>query len=212
MEDGQARSLFHLDCANFDDVGLEVVPESDSETEARTATLGARHQPKGESDSSIKRFMANWTSESDASGDDGAESEPPARKTEGKRLRKDADVAGTSKAPKKKAGAASKRSAPARPSSPILKVVPLQINQPTFSMASFAAHLPRAAGYLLASGLVLFLPDLLCLFALRVVGLPDLSTPLLLEWSQPLLRLCHLLLPTPPLLLPPEREPLTPPP
>ena len=81
MEDGQARSLFHPDRADFDDVDLEVVPESDSETEARTATLGAQRQPKGESDSSIKRFMANWTSESDASGDDGAESEPPARKT-----------------------------------------------------------------------------------------------------------------------------------
>ena len=157
--------------------------------------------------------MANWTSESDASGGYGAESEPPARKPEGKRPRKDADAAGPSKAPKKKTGAASKRSAPARPSGPVLKAVPLQINQPTFSMASFAAHLPRAAGYLLSSRLVLFLPDLLCLFALRVVGLPDLSTPLLLEWSQPLLRLCHLLLPTPPLLLPPpEREPLMPPP
>src|SRR4051812_25417149 len=109
MEDGQARSLFHPDRANWDDVDSEIVPESDDETEARTATLGARRPAKGESDSSIKRFMANWTSESDASDDDGAESEPPARKSEGKRPHKDADAAGTSKAPNRKTDAASKR-------------------------------------------------------------------------------------------------------
>src|SRR3954470_18596056 len=128
MEDGQDRSLFHPDRADWDDVDLEIVPESDDETEARTATLGAQRPAKGESDSSIKRFMANWTSESDASDDDGAESEPPARKAEGKRPRKDVDVdaAGPSKASKKKAGAASKRPASARPSGPVLKVVPLQ--------------------------------------------------------------------------------------
>src|ERR1043165_5753067 len=183
MEDGQARSLYHPDRADWDDVDWEIVPESDDETEARTATLGARRPAKGESDSSINPFMANWTSESDASADDGAESEPPARKLEGKSPRQDADAAGTSKAPKKKTGAASKRPAPARPSGPVLRAVPLQINQPTFSMASFAAHLPRSAGYLLASRLVFFFPDLLCLFVIHVVGLPDLSTPLILEWS-----------------------------
>jgi hypothetical protein len=197
MQDGQSRSMFHPDRSEDDDVDLEIVVESESETEARTASLGAQRQLKGESDSSIKCFMANWTSDSDASGGHGAESEPPARKAEGKRPQKDAGAAGTSKAPKKKTGAASKRPAPAWPSGPVLKVVPLQINKPTFSMASFAAHLPRAAGYFLASGLVLTLPRLLCLFALRAVGLPDLSIPLLLEWSQPLLRLCHPLLPTP---------------
>src|SRR3954469_12438882 len=136
MEDGQARTIYHLDRADWDDVDLEIVPVSDDETEARTTTLGVRR--KGESDSSIKRFMANWTSESDASGDDGAESEPPARKPEGKRPRKDTHAAGTSKAPKKKTGAAPKR--------PVLRAAPLPINQPSFSMAGFAAHLPRAAG------------------------------------------------------------------
>src|SRR4051812_18961145 len=100
MEDGQARSIYHPDRAEMDEVDLEIAPMSDTETEARTATLGVRR--KGESDSSIKRFMANWTSDSDASGDDGAESEAPARKTEGKRPRKDSHAAGTSKAPKKK--------------------------------------------------------------------------------------------------------------
>src|SRR3954469_18778281 len=80
MEDGQARSIYHRDRAEMDEVDLEIAPVSDTETEARTATLGVRR--KGESDSSIKRFMANWTSDSDASGDDGAESEAPARKTE----------------------------------------------------------------------------------------------------------------------------------
>src|SRR3954468_15308290 len=109
MEDGQARSLYHPDRADWDDVDLEIVPESDDETEARTATLGARHPAKGESDSSIKRFMANLTSESDAFDDDGAESEPSARKPEGKRPHKDPNAAGTSKAPKRKTGAASKR-------------------------------------------------------------------------------------------------------
>src|ERR1041384_2617985 len=102
MQDGQARSLFHPDRAEEDDVDLELVVESESETEARTASLGAGCKLKGESDSSIKRFMANWTSDSDASGGHDAESESPARKSEGKRPRKDAGAAGTSKAPKKK--------------------------------------------------------------------------------------------------------------
>src|SRR3954469_13350068 len=47
MEDGQARSLYHPDRADWDDVDLEIVLESDSETEARTVTLGARRPPKG---------------------------------------------------------------------------------------------------------------------------------------------------------------------
>ena len=87
MEDGQSRTLFHPDKADWDKTDLEIVPKSDTETEARTATLGARRPAKGESNSSIKRFMATWTSGSDPSDDDGAESEPPARKTEGKRPR-----------------------------------------------------------------------------------------------------------------------------
>ena len=150
--------MFHPDRSKEDDVDLEIVVESESETEARTASLGARRRLKGESDSSIKRFMADWTSDSDASGGHDVESKPPARKAKGKRPRKDAGAAGTSKAPKKKTGAASKRPAPtpaaARPSGPVLRDVPLPINQPTFSMASFAAHLPRVAGYFFASSLL----------------------------------------------------------
>ena len=96
--------MFHPDRAEEDDIDLEVVVESESETEARTASPGARRWVKGESDSSIKRFMADWTSDSDASGGHGAESEPPARKAEGKRPRKDAAAAGTSKTSKKKTG------------------------------------------------------------------------------------------------------------
>src|SRR3954470_10513697 len=146
MKDGQSRSMFHPDRSEDDDVDLEIVVESESETEVRTASLGAQRQLKGESNSSIKRFMANWTSDSDASGGHGAESEPPARKAEGKRPKKDAGAAGTSKAPKKKTGVVPKRSAPvsaaARPSAPVLRFVPLTSNEPTFSMASFAAHLP----------------------------------------------------------------------
>ena len=153
MEDGQCRSLFHPDKADWDKIDLEILPESDTETEARTATLGARRPAKGESNSSIKRFMATWTSGSDPSDDDGAKSEPPARKTEGKRPRKDADAAGPSKVSKKKAGAASKHPTSARPSGPVLEAVPLQIKVPSFSMAKFASHLPRVAGYLLALGL-----------------------------------------------------------
>src|SRR3954462_12389022 len=122
MEDGQARSIYHPDRAEMDEVDLEITPMSDTKTEARTATLGVRR--KGESDSSIKRFMANWTSDSDASGDDGAESEAPSRKTEGKRPRKDPHAAGTSKDPKKKAGATSKR--------PVLRSAPLPLTQPSF--------------------------------------------------------------------------------
>src|SRR3954464_13662820 len=98
--------------------------------------------------------MDNWTSDSDASGGHGAESEPPARNAEGKRPKKDAGAAGTSKTPKKKTGVVPRRSAPvsaaAQPSGPVLRVVPLTINELTFSMASFAAHLPRAVGYFLA--------------------------------------------------------------
>src|SRR4051812_38963218 len=97
--------MFHPDRSEDDDVDLELVVESESETEAQTASLGARRQLKGESDSSIKRFMADWTSDFDASGGHGAESEPPARKAEGKRPKKDVGAAGTSKAPKRKTGA-----------------------------------------------------------------------------------------------------------
>src|SRR4051812_16955437 len=87
MQDGQSRSMFYPDRSEDDDVDLEIVVESESETEARTASLGVQRQLKGESYSSIKCFMANWTSDSDASGGHGAESEPPARKAEGKRPR-----------------------------------------------------------------------------------------------------------------------------
>ena len=151
MEDGQSRTLSYPDRKEWDEKDLEIVTDSDTETEARTATLGARRPAKGESDSSINRFMDNWTSGSDPSDDDGAESEPPAQKAEGKRPRKDADAAGPSKAPKKKTAKTSKRPTSARASGPVLKAVPLPIKEPSFSMAQFAAHLPRAAGYFLAS-------------------------------------------------------------
>ena len=53
MEDGQCRSLFHPDKSEWDKKDLEIVSESDTETEARTATLGAHRPAKGEFDSSI---------------------------------------------------------------------------------------------------------------------------------------------------------------
>src|SRR4051812_23924340 len=111
MQDGQARSMFHPDRSEEDDVDLELVVESESENEARTASLGARRQMKGESESSIKRFMDDWTSDSDTSGGHGAESEPPTRKAKGKHPKKDAGAAGTSMAHKKKTGAGPKRPA-----------------------------------------------------------------------------------------------------
>ena len=124
--------MFHPDRTEDNDVDLELVVESESETEARTASHGARRKLKGESDSSIKRFMADWSSDSDAPGDHGAESEPAARKAEGKRPRKDAGAAGSSKAPNKKTGADSMRPTPApaaAPSSgPVLRSIPLPIN------------------------------------------------------------------------------------
>ena len=114
MQDGQALSLYHPNRADEDSEDLELVADSDSETEARTTSFGLELKQKGESDSSIKRFMADWSSDSDAPGDHGAESEPAARKVaEGKRPRKDAGAAGSSKAPKKRAGSGSKRPAPA---------------------------------------------------------------------------------------------------
>ena len=220
MEDGQCRSLFHPDKSEWDKKDLEIVCESDTETEARTATLGSHRPAKGESDSSINRFMDNWTSGSDPSDDDGAESEPPAQKAEGKRPRKDADAAGSSKVPKKKAGDTSKRPTSARPSGPVLEAVPLQTKEPSFSMAKFAAHLPRAAGYLLALVLGIFLvstlADLSCLFLLFVAGPPDLWTLLLPRLPRLLLRprqraartLLLLLRPLArePLMLPPQRR------
>src|SRR4051812_10831613 len=99
MQDGHALSLFHPNRAEEDTEDLELVADSDSETEARTASLGIGPKQKGESNSSIKRFMADWSSDSDAPSDYGAKSEPIAQTVaEGKRPRTDDDAAGSSKA------------------------------------------------------------------------------------------------------------------
>src|SRR4051812_17651302 len=152
MQDGQALSVFHPNRAEEDAEDLELVAKSDSETEARTASFGIGLKHSGESDSSIKHFMADWSSDFDAPGDYGAESEPIAQTVaEGKRPRTDDDVAGSSKAPKKRGGPPPKRPAPvptaSKPSGPVLTAIPLNIARPTFSMANFASHLPRADGY-----------------------------------------------------------------
>src|SRR4051812_26642824 len=102
MQDGQAASSYHPDRAEEDAKDLELEEETDSETEARTAYFGLGVQQLGESDSSIKHFMAEWSSDADSLGDFGAKSEPAEQKVvEGKRPRAD-DAAGTSKVAKKK--------------------------------------------------------------------------------------------------------------
>ena len=70
--------MYHPNRAEEDAVDLELVADSESKTEARTASFGVRHKLKGESDSSIKRFMADWSSDSDVPSDYGAESGPVA--------------------------------------------------------------------------------------------------------------------------------------
>src|SRR4051812_11426768 len=76
--------------------------------------IRGRLKQSGESDSSIKRFMADWCSDADAPGDYGVESEPIAQTVaEEKRPRTDDDTAGTSKVPRKKSGHPPRRPAPA---------------------------------------------------------------------------------------------------
>ena len=76
MQDGQSTSGYHPDRAKEDAQDVELEEETESETEARTASLGLGFKKPGESDSSVKRFMAEWSSDSDPLGDFGAESEP----------------------------------------------------------------------------------------------------------------------------------------
>ena len=59
MQDGQALSLFHPNRAEEDTEDLELVADSDSKTEARNASFWIRLKQKGESNSSIKCFMAD---------------------------------------------------------------------------------------------------------------------------------------------------------
>src|SRR3954469_2760403 len=123
MHDGQDLSVFRPDRAEEDAEDLELVADSDSETEACTATIGLGFNQPGESDSSIKRFMAEWSSDADAPSDYGAESRPTAQTVvEGKRPRTD-DVPGTSKVTRKKSGQPPRRPAPAptapKPSGPV---------------------------------------------------------------------------------------------
>src|SRR4051812_29360997 len=100
MQDGKALSVFHPNRVKEDAEDLELVAESDSETEARTASFGLSLKQPGESDSSIKCFMADWSSDSAAPGDYDAESELIAQTVvEGKRPRTDDEVVGSSKAP-----------------------------------------------------------------------------------------------------------------
>src|SRR3954466_4304799 len=113
MHDGHALSVFHPDRAEEDAEDLELVVESDSETEARTASFGLGFNQPGESDSSIKRFMAEWSSDADAPGDYDAESRPTAQTVaKGKHPRID-DVPGTSRVIKKKSKQGPRRQAPA---------------------------------------------------------------------------------------------------
>ena len=112
MQDGQAASGYHPDRAGKDAEDLELEEETDSETEARTASFGLGLKQPGESDSSIKCFMAKWSSDADSPGDFGAESQPAEQTmAEGKRLRAD-DAPGTSKVAKKKGKYGAWRSAP----------------------------------------------------------------------------------------------------
>src|ERR1041385_2353496 len=90
MQDGQAASGYHPDRSEEDVEDLELEEETDSETEARTASFGLGLKQPGESDSSIKRFMAEWSSDTDSPGDFGAESQLTEQTVaEGKRHRAD---------------------------------------------------------------------------------------------------------------------------
>lgn len=112
MQDGQSASGYHPDHAEEDAKDLELEEETDSETEARTASFGLGLKKPGESDSSIKRFMDEWSSDADSLGDFGAESEVAEQTVaEGKRPRTD-DAADTSKVSKKKGKYGARRAAP----------------------------------------------------------------------------------------------------
>ena len=58
-EGGQAASVFHSDRAESDAEDPEFSAATETETEARTTSLGAGYKQPGTSDSSIKRFMLN---------------------------------------------------------------------------------------------------------------------------------------------------------
>src|SRR4051812_31923114 len=79
MNDGQALSVFHPDRSEEDTEDLELVVESYPETEAHIATLGVGFNRPSESDYSIKRFMAEWSSDADAPADYSAESQSTAQ-------------------------------------------------------------------------------------------------------------------------------------
>src|ERR1041385_8852944 len=112
MQDGQSTSGYHPDRAKEDAQDVELEEETESETEARTASLGLGLKKPGESDSSIKCFMAEWSSDSDPLGDFGAESESAEQTLpKGKRPRPDDDV-GPSKVAKKKGKTVLRRVAP----------------------------------------------------------------------------------------------------
>ena len=154
MQDGQALSAYHPDRSTEDAADLEVVVESDPETEARTATLGAGYHQPGMSDSSIKRFMDGW-SDSDADdlslGECGAESRPTAQTVAaGKRPQVDTAPGPSTKVAKKKSSKGPRGQAPQptapRPSGPVLTDAPLEIIPLRYTMPNFAANLPRAEG------------------------------------------------------------------
>ena len=130
MQDGQSASGYHPDRAEEDAQDLELEDETKSEIEARTTSLGLGFKKPGESDSSVKRFMAEWSSDSDPLGDLGAESEP-AEQTLPKGKRPRPDDAGPSKIAKKKGKTGTRRAAP-EISGPVLSPTPLNIARPGF--------------------------------------------------------------------------------
>ena len=142
MHDGQVAGDYQPDRAEDDAADLEVVAPTDSETEARTASLGAGFKQPGTSDSSIRRFMDGWSDDDDDDDDHGADSHPapqsdvpPAQPTRGTQKR-------SAKGP---TGQGSKRAKPT-PTGPVLEEAALEIPPIRFAMPSFAAHLPRAEG------------------------------------------------------------------
>src|ERR1041385_4162369 len=102
MQDGQSASGYHPDRAEEDARDLELEEETESETEARTASLGLGFKKPGESDSSVKRFMAEWSGDSDPLGDLGAESELAEQTIAEEKCPRTDDDAGPSKVAKKK--------------------------------------------------------------------------------------------------------------
>ena len=62
MQDGQAAGGYHPDRQEHDREDVEYVAPTDSETEARTASLDAGYKDKGGMyDSSLERFMDEWS-------------------------------------------------------------------------------------------------------------------------------------------------------